>query len=219
MLEFTNSLSKTIGSRRKNVLSALIVAGNIATSTFQNLEPANSGPIHACLCELKGKDEGNVVICQKNCCCLIFLETCLCGLQVPPAPPNIIKTQRNSHNSSGPNHRNKTASTAAKDSGRSGCNTTKEPEFRMSTAYSSIKSTVQRCFHGSRKNTIGRAESCHEPSKARLKPQNATTGPQNGEYGNEKCKFFGCNPGWNYYLQKQDITLSAAWWSSLSVST
>ena len=109
LLEFASSLSKTIGSRRKNVLSALIVPEDITIPAFQEPEPADhSPPIHACLCELKGRDEGNVVICKKNCCCLIFLDTCHCGLQLPANPSKIRNTKRNSCNSDKNYHKKST---------------------------------------------------------------------------------------------------------------
>ena len=170
LLEFTNSLSKKIGARRKNVLSALL---NVTTDTLPApQEPL--GPIHGCLCELKGKEDGTVVICNKNCNCIIHLEPCHCGFEHPDAPSEVTRNKRprlskDDQNNSVP------MLVTGNDVSKSQPTVTASFTEKLKTELpdSSLGATLRRCTHIPYARVIRKKQFCHGPSKVGMHRRSA----------------------------------------------
>ena len=112
------------------------------------------------------------MICGKNCCCLIFLDTCFCGLHFTP---QLITAAF----SGGKHFGDKTTATGVTDSA-SDNSASKKPKLWKSLTYGSMRDSARRCSHGP-PNKAGESESCQELPKMRVKARNDTADPQNRE--------------------------------------
>ena len=188
LLEFTNSLSKTIGSPRQNVLSPLVSTTDIIVPTFQQPELGHSDPIRACLCELKGIDsEERLVVCEKNCCCLIFLDPCQCGLEFPAPPSKASAARQNTSKRDQHYHTSKIAASGMKDT-ESDCKASTKPKLRTTASYDSLTTTAQRSSRVLGTHMKGKRETRHEyeQSQMTVKTCNATAHLKTSELTNEK---------------------------------
>ena len=136
LLKFTNSLSRIIGSSGRNILSALTT--DIAPPDFPEPEQYRFDP--ACACELKGRDQGIFTVCQRNCCCLIFRQSCACNLP-DSSPCNPINIDRAAQTGSCTN-----ADTGMIKAGSNGCIAFEQHKsLRKIASPGQIKKRVQQC--------------------------------------------------------------------------